>query len=412
MSEQRHRIGLREVRAISPGETLYDATVGGFAARRQQGPNVTYLIRYRTRDGRQRWHTIGRHGSQWTPDQARQEALRVLGGGRGRRRPGRRAEGRTIGRDVGNLCDLYWTAATSGGLLTRWRVPKKASTLASDRSRIDGHIKPLLGMMKVRSVNRRDVEAFMRAVAAGDTAKPHAAGERKRGAELTGGLGVASRTVGLLGAIFTFAVAEGIRPDNPVHGVMRPADGRRDRRLTDAEFGQLGAALERATAAGAWPATPAVVRFLALTGWRSGEALGLQWADLDLTRRTAILPDTKTGRSMRPLSAAAVAVLASMKLRTAGHVFQGQAGGELSALPRSLARIVAGAGLPPDITAHVLRHTFASVAADLGYSEPTIATLIGHKGHSITSRYIHSADAVLLAASDAVADHIVGLMTK
>ena len=36
-----------------------------------------------------------------------------------------------------------------------------------------------------------------------------------------------------------------------------------------------------------------------------------------------------------------------------------------------------------------------SLGADLGYNEPTIASLLGHKTHSITSRYVHSADAVL-----------------
>jgi integrase len=66
--------------------------------------------------------------------------------------------------------------------------------------------------------------------------------------------------------------------------------------------------------------------------------------------------------------------------------------------------------LPADITPHVLRHSFASLAADLGYNEPTIATLLGHKAHSITSRYVHSADAVLLAAADAVANATMKLM--
>ena len=66
-------------------------------------------------------------------------------------------------------------------------------------------------------------------------------------------------------------------------------------------------------------------------------------------------------------------------------------------------RIAKLGGLPADITPHVLRHSFASLAADLGYNEPTIASLLGHKTHSITSRYVHSADAVLLAAADAVA---------
>lgn len=37
---------------------------------------------------------------------------------------------------------------------------------------------------------------------------------------------------------------------------------------------------------------------------------------------------------------------------------------------------------PPDITPHVLRHSFATLAAALGYSEPTIASLIGHKTHT------------------------------
>ena len=36
----------------------------------------------------------------------------------------------------------------------------------------------------------------------------------------------------------------------------------------------------------------------------------------------------------------------------------------------------------------------ASLAADLGYNEPTIASLLGHKTHSITSKYVHSADGV------------------
>jgi len=55
-------------------------------------------------------------------------------------------------------------------------------------------------------------------------------------------------------------------------------------------------------------------------------------------------------------------------------------------------------------------HSFASLAADLGYSEPTITALVGHKGQTITSRYVHSTDAVLLAAADAVADHTAELM--
>ena len=78
--------------------------------------------------------------------------------------------------------------------------------------------------------------------------------------------------------------------------------------------------------------------------------------------------------------------------------------GNMSGFPKLWARIVRMGELSADVTPHVLRHSFASLAADLGYSEPTIAALVGHKGRSITSRYVHSADAVLLAAADAVAN--------
>jgi integrase len=73
-------------------------------------------------------------------------------------------------------------------------------------------------------------------------------------------------------------------------------------------------------------------------------------------------------------------------------------------------RVTRMGNLQADVTPHVLRHSFASLAADLGYSEPTIATLVGHKGHTVTSRYVHSADAVLLAAADAVAARTAELM--
>ena len=40
---ERQRIGLREVRALRPGETVWDAMVPGFGARRQTG-TVSHLL--------------------------------------------------------------------------------------------------------------------------------------------------------------------------------------------------------------------------------------------------------------------------------------------------------------------------------------------------------------------------------
>jgi hypothetical protein len=62
----RKRIGLREVRALGPDAEIWDAAVPGFGARRQKGAAVSYVLMYRTREGRQRRFTIGRHGKPWT----------------------------------------------------------------------------------------------------------------------------------------------------------------------------------------------------------------------------------------------------------------------------------------------------------------------------------------------------------
>ncbi len=257
---------------------------------------------------------------------------------------------------------------------------------------------------------REDVDAFMHAVADGKTAGKTKTAKKHGLARVRGGKGTASRTVGLLGAIFSYAVRRRMRPDNPVRGTVRFADGKRERRLSDGECKALGDALRKGEDAGIWPAALAAARFLALTGWRSGEALGLRWAEIDLARRTATLSDTKTGKSIRPLSRAACDVLRGLS-QIGELVFAASRGdGHMTGFPKLWARIAKLGSLPADVTPHVLRHSFASLASDLGYSEPTIAALVGHKGRTITSRYVHSADAVLLAAADAVADRTSELM--
>jgi integrase len=405
----RQRIGLRHVRALRPGGIVWDHTLPGFGVRRQRSDSVSYVLFYRTREGRQRWYTIGRHGAPWTPESAREEAQRLLGGVANKADPAAEKRAARNAQTVSELCDLYLADAESGRLVTRRRTIKKASTLATDRGRIHRHIKPLLGRRAVASVTREDVETFMHDVAAGKTA-----GKTKtkpRGLALVrGGKGTASRTVGLLGAIFTYAVRHRMRPDNPVHGVVRPADGRRERRLTDDEYKALGVALRKAEAAHMWPAAIAVARLLALTGWRSGEALALRADAIDFERRTATLGDTKTGRSVRPLAQASCDLLRSLG-QSGELVFPATRGdGRMVGFPKFWTRIAKVGGLPADVTPHTLRHSYASLAGDLGYSEPTIAALIGHKGHSITSRYVHTADAILLAAADAVANRTLTLM--
>src|SRR3712207_1309029 len=77
MSARPRKITKSAVDALQPGELAWDAEVKGFGVRCQRRDRV-YMVKYRSQ-GRQRWYTIGKHGSPWTPELHRREAKRILG---------------------------------------------------------------------------------------------------------------------------------------------------------------------------------------------------------------------------------------------------------------------------------------------------------------------------------------------
>jgi integrase len=419
------RITKRTVDAlVADRDAIYfDADLRGFGVRTKPSGSKTYLVQYEA-NGRTRRVTIGAHGVL-TPSEARQKATVLLGKTKNGEDP---AQDRLIARKamtVAQLCELYLIATEKKLILGKKGLPKKSSTLATDRGRILRHILPLLGTRKVRDLSTPDIVRFMRDVASGKTAADIRTKARGR-AVVTGGNGTAARTVGLLGGILSYAVSEGIIPASPAHGVKRPADGRRVVRLSIDQYAVLGEALRRAEAEGeSWKAI-AAVRLLALTGCRRGEIEKLSWSDVDFTGRCLRFSDTKTGSSVRPLGDAVLRllndlprtnsqfVLPSAKTRVQHRPFTG--------LPKAWKRILSLTTTTPvgaseqtaldGLTLHGLRHAFASTAHDLGYSEPTIAALLGHRAATVTGRYIHHVDAALQAAADKVAERVSAAINR
>lgn len=317
MATAASKISLADVRTLPPNCELFDGGKGavpGFGIRRQRSTAVAYIVVFRTAGGRSCHYTIGRYGAAWTPDTARAKAKAILADAAGGADPAAAKQELRDAPTVKELCERYLAAAQVGRLPTRRGGTKKASTLAADKSRIDAHVLPLLGNKKARSITTADLEAFMHDVADGKTHRREKLEKARAFRNVRGSMGAASRNVGMLGAIFAFGVKVGICSDNPARGVLRPADGKRERRLSDDEYKLLHEGLEKAARiipaktegepdkAAMWPHAVAAARFLALTGWRSGEAIGLRWKEVDLARRTARPGDTRTGASMRPLS--------------------------------------------------------------------------------------------------------------
>lgn len=386
--------------------TVWCSDLKGFGVSINPAGSRSYVVDYRTADGTRRRMTIGRHGTI-TADEARKIAITTLGDTIRGDDPILERKTRRTSLTVAELCEDYITSATKGLIIGRGGRAKKLSTVATDKSAVDAHIIPLLGKKLVIDVTRADIVKFIRDVTAGKTAKDIAPSGKLRGRiRISGGAGIATRTTATLGAILSHAVSEGVIESNPTYGVKKPVIGKRERRLRPEEYAAFGKALRDAEAK-AWQGV-AALKLAAFTGCRIGEIENLKWSEVDLTNSLLVLEDSKTGKSIRPLGASAVELLKDLS-RTSNHKFvfpsdrledRAYAG-----IKRFYRGIFKAAGFD-DVTPHVLRHSFASVGADLGFSDSTIGAMLGHTGTGITSRYTHRLDSVLIAAADKIAEEI------
>ena len=172
-------------------------------------------------------------------------------------------------------------------------------------------------------------------------------------------------------------------PVNPCKLVRRPSQGRpRNRRLQGDEEQRLLAVCRKAR--NTW-----LVHFVALaieTGMRRSELLGLQWPNVNLDRRIALLPLTKNGDSRGvPLSSRAVEILRSLPSSRDGGVF-----GDLSqdAIKQSFKRAVRRAGIK-GLRLHDLRHEATSRFFEKGLNVMEVASVTGHKTLQMLKRYTH-----------------------
>lgn len=343
----------------------------------------TIYFCYRNAEGTLRWPKIGRAASM-TVDEARKIAREIQA---------------QVDKGADPVADRQ-KHVDAPTILVLWKVyleqharpKKKASSVEQDERLWRLHLAPRFSGQKVEAVSLSAI--------------------RKMHADMSATPGSANRALALLSKMFSFAVENEWRSDNPCTRVKKYPENKIERYLTDVEtqslWVTLGADKDQCAAT--------IIKVLLLTGARRQEVLTMRWADLDLTSSapswTLRAGHQKGERSVRkdlvrPLDPVAANILLAWKKSQAipslHWVFPSERkiGSYRTCFKYAWNRIRRTVGIE-DVRIHDLRHSFASFAVNSGASLEAIGAALGHKDLRTTQRYAHLTDQTVRGVVNAV----------
>lgn len=386
------RLTARSVAAIKGNGTDFDVRdtdIRGFHVRVTKRGEKVYRFQYRRADGGRPVITLGKI-SEITPDEARKLAhghFLAVGGG---------ADPRQARSD--------WIAApTMDDLWERYerdrlKVRNRVRTVAEYSRNWKSHAQPDLGRLKVSEVSRRDINAVF----------------ARMGTKKT----TANRVLAVLSVMFSFAVENELRSDNPAAGVTKHRENSREVAFSDDELGRIARAIpdERE----AWART--ALTLLMVTGARVGEVLKAEWSELDLDdsapawripagRMKGGKPHTYT---LDPDTVELIkAWRTSAPFVSTRWVFPDAKGTNAkTSLQKPWTRIKTAAKVTRGVL-HSFRHTFLTRLAEGGATAIDIRNTGGHADISTSMKYVHAAEnARLRDLQDANRRGIREAMTK
>jgi integrase len=367
------RITQRTIGSLYPPEkgnrVVYDDDVIGFGVRTTAAGAISVVLRYVV-DRRERRLTIGKY-PDLSASAAREDANSLRGLVSRGIDPLEQGQDRERAATMGELADYY---------LTGHATTKRPRSVSDDRAMLEQHILPWLGIRKVAAVSSHDIIRLRNSL----DDRPYRA----------------NRVLALLSKMFSIAMTQRGREDNPARGVERFPEEKRDRWLTTDEISRLSDALDHHPNQNAANA----VRLLILTGARRTEVLSATWEEFDFDRGVWMKPSAHTKQKRAqyvPLGAAALALLSKIH-ETIGEalcLFPGaKPGSHMVDIKRFWALVCRTANIE-NARLHDLRHTFASHLVSRGHSLALVGRLLGHTQPQTTQRYSHIADDPLREAA-------------
>jgi integrase len=207
--------------------------------------------------------------------------------------------------------------------------------------------------------------------------------------------GMANVTRAVLSKIMSYAIATGVRADNPFAGLERYRLGTHHT-WTDAEIAQF----ERRWRLGTRERL--AFALLLYTGQRGGDVVKMVRNDI-VDGRIRVSQDKArkgtTNELMIPIHPALARALKAGPVVGMQHIITDARGRPLRGLTKLIAKAVERAGLPPHCKAHGLRKAALRRLAEAGSTTKEIAAMSGHRSLSEIERYTACADQARLAQS-------------
>ncbi|HWL69005.1 MAG TPA: tyrosine-type recombinase/integrase [Geminicoccus sp.] len=397
------RLGQRLAATLQADGTdriVWDDEIRGFGLRARPSGQKRWIFQYRPRgEGTTKRLTIG-DAVVMKAEEARTVAkahalARARGEDPAKERDAAKAD-LTVAQLIERWVEAGYPRAKPGRIGGAFLKPSSAEIYQSG---LRHHVVPLVGKVKLAKLSRVDVERMQRRIARGETAQDPVNSGRSRGrVAISGGEGIAGRVTAYFAAVLTWGVREGLLAQSPAEKVHVIPAKRRNRHLSWEEVEKLGEALAAAEAEGISQRFTQAIRLIALTGCRKTEVLALKWRDVDLQGQRLRLPDSKTGAKVVPLTTAARAFLEALpreidkENRPSPWVFPAAHGdGHAVGITKVFDRVRKLAGFGDDVTLHVLRHSFATLAIAAGGSLYLVGKALGHSNAATTECYAHVA---------------------